>query len=218
MKKSCIIGLLAGLCGLANATTISGPTGGTYPLVGSSVLNGTYAYEWGNSLGSGVQLASAEIDITGTLVHSGLANGTGYLYVDLLNSSLTGVHRATDNDVLGDYWATQNQFKGANSGNLKSLGSLFFSAAGATVTWSFIMNGTSNAAALAALNSYLTANNGVFDIGLDPDCIFTISKLCFTYTTVTNHTSVPDTATTVLLLGTSLAGLELLRRKFALAK
>jgi hypothetical protein len=203
MKKICVVGLLAGICGLANATQINAPSS----LVGANVLDGNNAYEWGINLGSGAQVATAQIDFTGiTLNVSGNSQGTGILYYDLLKSSHTGVATATDGDAPGDYWATV--FSGAN---ITSLGSQFFTKVGTTLTWSVILNAS-------ILNSYLTANNGVFNIGIDPDCHFTVGGLDFQYTTTTKHNSTPDVAMTAFLLGASLLGLEVFRRKHALAK
>jgi len=213
MKKTCIIGLLAGVCGLANATTIDAPSS----IVSPNTLSGNNAYEWGINLGSGVQVATAEVYINATLNHSGNSAGTGKLWVDLLNSSNTGIHSPSDSDKTGDYWTTLSAYRGANSGNLKSLGSLYFAAVNVTKTLDFVMSATQNSSALADLNAYLTANNGVFDIGFDPDCTFTLNAMSFKYTTAPKVT-VPDTATTVLLLGAGLLGLEVLRRKFVPVK
>jgi len=201
MKRIWVIGFLAGVCGLTHATQI--PVNAPSSLIGTGTLNGTDAYEWGLSLGKGTQVTSAEIDFTGVkLTASGNSKGTGLLYTDLLKSSNTGLATAVDNDAAGDYWSTK--FSGAN---ITSLGSESFASVGTILTWKIILN----AAQLTALNSYLAANAGVFDIGLDPDCHYNVGGLCFKYTT-------PDAATTVLLLGASLLGLEVLRRRFVLAK
>lgn len=206
VKKICVIGFLAAICGLANATQIqinqiNAPTS----LIGTNALNGSDAYEWGLSLGKGTQVTSAEIDFTSIkLTASGNSAGTGLLWIDLLKSNHTGLATAVDNDALGDYWSTV--FSGAN---ITSFGSKSFASVGTSLTWSIILN----SAQLVALNSYLAANAGVFNIGLDPDCHYNVGGLDFKYTT-----SVPDAAMTVLLLGASLLGLEVLRRRFVLAK
>jgi len=76
------------------------------------------------------------------------------------------------------------------------------------------ITGTLTGTALADLN-YDLAHNGGFNIGFDPNCTYysNVTTMSFTYTK-----SVPDTAVTVLLLGASLLGLEIFRRKFAPAK
>jgi hypothetical protein len=149
-----------------------------------------------------------------TLTHSGNSAGNGYLYTDLLNLSTTGVSTSVDNDAAGDYFAGLSQFSGVNSSKLSSLGTAFFASVGTTLNLTYSLS----AAQLISLNAYLAA--GGLSIGIDPDCTYTVGGLSFTYTTGSGgipHTPVPDLATTAYLLGASLLGLEVLRRKFALA-
>ncbi|HZL78623.1 MAG TPA: VPDSG-CTERM sorting domain-containing protein [Candidatus Limnocylindrales bacterium] len=207
MKKLLWTVALVASCGLVHATPINAPSS----LIGTSVLDGNKAYEWGISIAvkPGQQVASAQIDFTNIKLTAANSSGHGYLYTDLLKSGNTGVHTFTDNDAAGDYFKTQ-----FTAANITSLGTKNFASVGTTLSWSYVLTGTQ----LAVLNTYLLAN-GVFDIGLDPDCHYTVGGLSFTYTLgPTPKTSVPDVATTAFLLGISLAGLELLRRKFALAK
>jgi len=204
MKKIWITGVALSLCGLTHATTVN--------VLSSATLVGTYAYTEGVpiSLAANQQIASAQIDWSNvTLTHSGNSQGTGMLYTDLINSSKTGLKSYTDNDSAGDYLATKF------SGNITSLGSKLFASVGTSLSWSYVLNG----AQLAALNSYLSNNNGVFNIGFDPDCYYTVGGLKFTYTatTVQPHNVVPDGATTALLLIAGLAGVEMFRRKLAVA-
>jgi hypothetical protein len=201
MKKIWVIGFLVGICSLANATQIqiNAPSG----LIGTNALNGSDAYEWGLSLGSGTKVTSAEIDFTSIeLTASGNSQGTGVLYCDLLKATQTGLASVSDGDAAGDYWSTV--FSGAN---ITKLSTNSFASVGTTLTWSIILNSSQ----LTALNSYLAANAGVFNIGIDPDCHFSVGGLDFKYTT-------PDVATTVFLLAASLLGLEMLRRRLVLAK
>ncbi len=206
MKKTCIIGLLAAICGITHATTIT-PT--SIP-----VMTYDKGYEWGINLGSGVQLASAWITLDATV-----ANTTdGYLFISLLDTApVSGITSTTGNTETGtDFWSSK--VTGNNSaGKPKyvSLASLKYGTSwgssdndGKTVTIPI------SGAALADLNSYLSTTPEGFNIGFDPDCQYTFTSLCFNYTTV----SVPDTAMTVLLLGASLVGLEMFRRKFVPAK
>src|ERR1035437_8247705 len=206
MKKTLLIAALVGICGLAQATTITAPSS----LVGSSVLNGNNAYSWGISIAvpTGQSVSSAQINFTGVTLTRSNSSGTGYLYTDLLNSKATGVATPTDYDACGDYWATK--FSGAN---ITALGTQFFAAVGTTLTWSYVLT----AAELTALNSYLTA--GTFNIGIDPDCHYTVGGLSFDYTLTpsTPHT-VPDNAATALLLVLGLASLEIFRRQFVTVK
>ena len=147
------------------------------------------------------------IDFSGVeLTASGNPQGTGIIYTDLLKSKTTGLTTVSDNDGSGDYWASK--FSGANITTLKSES---FASVGTTLKWSDVLT-TSQ---IAALNSYLTANSGVFDIGIDPDCHFSVGGLSFTYTLGSvPHNTVPDVATTAFLLVISLAGLEVFRRQF----
>jgi hypothetical protein len=208
MKKLLLLAAtLASASSLVHATTINATS-----LVGSDTLNGNLAYSWGIpiTVPSGQSVVSAEIDFTSISLTVANSTGTGYLYTDLLNSKSTGITAATDNDAPGDYWATQ--FSGKN---ITTLGTEFFSKVGATLTWSYILNPTQ----LAALNSYLTGNNGIFDIGIDPDCHYSVGGISFTYSlSSTNNHTVPDVATTAFLLVLGLAGLEVFRRQFVAAK
>jgi hypothetical protein len=212
MKKLLLLSTaIVGTTGLVQATTITAPSS----LIGSDTLQGVDAYSWGINIAvpSGQEVTSAQINFTSIdLTASGNSQGTGTIYTDLLNSKNTGLTTAYDGDAAGDYWATQ--FSGAN---ISSLGSKFFQSVGTTLTWSIVLNSTE----LDALNSYLTANNGVFNIGIDPDCHYNVGNITFSYNeggipTTFNH--VPDAATTAFLLVFGLAGLELFRRRVVVAK
>jgi len=198
MKKILIIAATLSICGLTHATTVN--------VLSSATLNGTYAYTdgIGITLTAGQSITAAEIDWNNvTMTTSGL----GELYTDLINSTTTGLKTYTDNDSAGDYLATKF------SGNMTSVGTANFTK-GIPLTFSYILNTTE----LAALNSYLTSGKGVFDIGFDPDCTFTVGSLSLIYTVGSQpHVSVPDGATTALLLIVGLAGMEIFRRKFAVA-
>jgi len=207
MKKSILFATVLGLCSLAQATTIVGTTvNAPSSLVGSDALAGENAYSWGIAITvpAGQQITSAEVDFNNITLSAANSSGTGYLYTDLLNSSKTGVTTASDGDAAGDYWATQ--FSGAN---ITTLGSQFFASVGTTLSWSYILNATQ----LAALNSYLTA--GIFNLGIDPDCHYTVGNISFTYT---EGSTVPDYSVTAYLLGLGLLAVELGRRKLAPAK
>ena len=211
MKKILSLAAIVGITGLVHATTINAPSS----LIGSWVLDGGNAYSWGVTipLTSGQTVTSAQIDFTSvTLVASGNAQGTGTLYTDLLNSKVTGVNgvtTATDGDAAGDYWATQ--FSGAN---IVGLGGKFFASVGTTLSWSYLLSSSQ----LTSLNTFLTANNGVFNIGIDPDCHWSVGNISFTYTlSSTNTQRVPDAAATAFLMLLGLAALEVCRRQFGVA-
>jgi hypothetical protein len=201
MKKISILAVLAAACSIASAVTINVPSS----LTGSDALAGQNAYSWGIpiTLAAGQSITTASISFSDVTLTVANASGKGYLYTDLLNSSATGVHTYSDGDASGDYFKTQY-----SSPNIVSLGTAYFSRVGKTLNWTY----TFDIAELAALNSFLAG--GIFDIGFDPDCHYTVGNICFNYTT----TSVPDTATTVYMLGLGLLALEASRRKFAAVK
>ena len=184
---------------MTHATTIN--------VLSSATLNGTYAYTdgVGITLTAGQSITTAEIDWTNVKLTS---SGTGKLYTDLINSTTTGLKSYTDNDSAGDYLTTK-----FSAGNITSVGTASF-LSGTALTFSYLLNTTE----LAALNSYLTSGKGVFNIGFDPDCTYTVGGLSFIYTVGGSQPhggSVPDGATTALLMIVGLAGVEMFRRKFA---
>ena len=203
MKKACFVAICLSLGNLAQAITINAPSS----LTGYEVLNGAYAYSWGVpiSLASGETIDSATIAFSSVTLNVANSSGTGYLYTDLLNLNTTGVASYSDGDAAGDYFTTV-----VPASKLTSLGTQFFPSINTTNSWNYVLN----ASQLAALNAYAT--NGLVDIGLDPDCHFSVGGISFTYTTLTSHNQqVPDGASTVLLLGATLMGLCLAHRKFA---
>jgi hypothetical protein len=195
---------LLGISGLVHATTINAPST-------LDSLEGVDAYSWGISIPvpAGETVASATIDFSGVqLTASGNSAGTGVLYTDLLNSQSPGVTTAFDNDAPGDYWSTQ--FSGKN---ITSVGSESFAKVGQTLSWSYDLNSSE----LAALNSYLAA--GTFNIGIDPDCHFSVGDISLTYTLESDHrVTVPDAAATAFLMVLGIAGLEVFRRQIIPAR
>ena len=197
MKNYLIIAVALSLCGLTHATTVN--------VLSSATLNGTYAYTdgIGISLTASQSITAAEIDWNNVKLTS---SGTGKLYTDLINSTTTGLKSYTDNDSAGDYLTTI-----FSAANITSMGTATF-VSGTALTFSYILNTTQ----LAALNSYLTSGGGVFNIGFDQDCTYTVGGLSFIYTVGSQKQgSVPDGGTTALLMIVGLAGVEMFRRKFA---
>lgn len=214
MKKLILIGITVGIASLAQATTVSTTTytvNAPSTIVGTGALNGANAYEWGIS---GISLAANQTISGATLQFTGLqlqisGNGNN-VWASLLNLNNTGLTTISDGDAVGDY------FNGGISSSLyKSLGSsITFNSNLTTPAQTWTIDFANITGALSVLNT--DAADGIFDIGIDPDCHFTDTGITFTYTVST--TSVPDTATTMLLLGTSMLGLEIFRRKFVPAK
>ncbi len=208
MKKIALVAGLIGVCGLAQATTINAPAS----LVGTSALSGNNAYAWNITtvvVPTGQQVDSATITFSNIKLTSANSSGIGYLYTDLLSlrSTSLAVSTYTDGDAAGDFFTAQPYFN-------SSLGTTIFSSVGTTLSWSFSLN----SAQLLTLNTYIAA--GGFSFGMDADCYYNVGALSFSYTTATTtvpHGGVPDAATTAYLLGASLLGLEVLRRKLASA-
>lgn len=209
MKKILLFATLVGITGSLQATTIvPGPAG----LIGANTLLGGTAYSWGISIPvpSGQEVTSAEVDFTSVSLNIGDANGTGTMFVDMLNSKKTGLTEVSEGSGISDYWATQ--FSGAN---IAHLGTETFSHVGQTLSWSYVFTSSE----LTALNNYLTDNSGIFNIGIDPDCHYSVGGLQFQYTLGgTTHNNVPDVAATALLLVLGLAGLEVFRRQMVAGK
>jgi hypothetical protein len=206
MKKLLLLGTFVGITGLVHATTINAPAS----LTGFEVLNGNNAYSWGISIAvpTGEQVVSAEVDFTSVTLNIANSTGTGFLYTDLLESSHTGVGTFADADAPGDYWL------GHPGAGLTSLKTVTFPNVGSTQTWSDVLTSTQ----LTALNAYLTANSGTFDIGIDPDCHYSVGNISFTYTFGSGPHTVPDVGATAFLLVVGLLGLEVFRRRFVVAK
>ena len=186
-------------------TTINAPTS----LTGYEVLSGENAYSWGVPIGltAGQTVSSATISFSSVTLNVANSSGVGYLYADLLNLNSAGVTPYYDGDAPGDYFAAA-----VPAANLTSLGTQVFGSVGTTASWSYVLNDGQ----LAVLNSYAT--NGLVDIGLDPDCHFSVGGISFSYNTTTttpHNQQVPDVANTALLLGVSLTGLGFIRRKLA---
>lgn len=211
MKKLFLLGALIGINGLVYGTQIQD----TFPNSGADALSGTDAYEWGISVSptSGQTVTSATINFSDiVLTASGNNNGTGAIFTDLLNAGVTGLTTVSEGDTSYDYWTTK--FSGAN---ITQVGTTDF-----TLNVQTNFSYTLTTSQLNALNNYVTANNGVFDIGLDPNCHYSVGSITFDY--VLGNTSkggqepVPDGAETALLLLAGLAGLEGFRRRLALAQ
>lgn len=209
MKKLLLLGNIIAVTGLVHATTINAPSS----LVGSGELNGQDAYSWGISIPvpAGDEVVSAQINFTDITLSEADPNGTGILYVDLLNSKNTGVKVVSEGaggNTTYDYWTTVFA-----SANMTSLKPEKFTSVGTMESWSDVLTPSE----LSNLNTYLTDNGGVFDIGLDPNCSYMMGKISFTYTLGGEPHTVPDVATTAFLLAFGLAGSEVFRRRMVCA-
>ena len=195
MKTLLLIGLTCGITSLASAISINVSTPGT--------LSGYYAYSLGVQLDvpENQHLDSLTISFNRVQLTSA---PKGYLYVDLLDSNRSGTSAYWDGDRSGDYFAST-----LSAGKGIALGVQQFPNWYQTLSWSYELS----ADQLAALNTY--AADGIFNIGLDPDCYFkTFNGSCtITYTCTDNGKRVPDGGLTAVLLGMSLLGLLAIRRR-----
>jgi hypothetical protein len=227
MKKNCIVGLLVGVYGIAQATNISAPI----TSLGTQYVGGSYqhsmvyndAYEWGINASSfsGVTDFST-INSVSITVNATLYNTTsGTLFISLLGSSpVTGLQTVTtpaNTETGSDYWSANH-----GSASYVSLTGLPYGSAngngndsGASVTY------TLNSAQLSSLQADLKSYSG-FNVGFDPDCTYAMSSSYLSYTTAASKPNgsgrVPDATATAFLMVLSLLSVECCRRKFAFSK
>jgi len=212
MKKIFLVGLLFGTFNFAHATSIGAPSG----LIGTGALNGNYAYLWSVPLSAPQNITAASITFTGikeTLPGNGNSISVDFgTFVGIGTVPTPGNYSGTsisDGDAAGDAFQAN-----VNSGKAVHLGTELFPSLNVAHTWTYVFS----AAQLITLNTYIAAGNWGFEI--DPDCHFDVPAggIRFDYTsqTITNNTSVPDSGTTLVMLGAGLLGLAALRRKLCI--
>lgn len=204
MNKILSIAAIISINGLLHATsvTVTAPAS-------LDTLSGSDAYAWGFSIGAGQTIASATISWSDVVYTVAGSTTQGQIFTDLLKLGTTGVTTEYPGELTSDYWAS-------TSTPYTSVGTMTFSSPGnpSSLSPSYVLTG----AEITALNSYLAAENGVINIGISPNCHYTDNGLTFTYTLASGNNTVPDGATTALLLGLGLAGLEIFRRQQIAAK
>lgn len=205
MKKIFSIAAIVSINALVHATAITV----TAPSSQLGTLHGTDAYSWGFSIGAGQTVTSASINWNNVQY---IAQGNtlqGQIFTDLLKLSTIGVTTIPIQEPTSDYWA-------GTSTPYTSIGTMTFTSPGHpnSLSPSYVLTG----AQLTALNLYLSADNGVINIGISPNCTYTDGGLTFVYTLASGNGSVPDGATTAMLLGLGLAGLAIFRRQLVAAK
>jgi hypothetical protein len=211
MKKFLLIGITSfGIATFAQATDITLVSGGS--------IDGVNAYQYlinSISLSPGETIDSASLVFTDiTLTSTDAKDTISADLINLQNSSTT----FNDNDHSGDYFANKYGSPAINLGtqnfaapvlHYKSTYPHYYYTYD-TESWSFDITDT----ALVNLNADVLA--GGFDIGIDPDCHYTVGSIVFSYTTSTPQIhNAPDTGMTAGLLGMSFLGLLAFRRKLS---
>jgi hypothetical protein len=221
MKKVFLIGALLGILNFAQAIPV-GPGSYTFnapaDMLGNNALVGTYAYLWdvgSITLAAGDQITSAQISFTGV---EETASGSGNdISVDMgiITNGMAGLSGNpppagkdsvfTDNDAQGDAF-TNNITKGI----AVRLGTQLFPQLNAFTNFSY----TFTTSELNDLTNYM---NGLWGFEIDPDCHFTVSNICFTYTVApTNKVlKAPEAPATAGLLGLVLLVMFIVHRRFA---
>jgi hypothetical protein len=204
MKKICITGIMAAICGIVHAASIS-PTS-----IPTMVY--TSGYEWGiskSTLGNVSSLSSFSITINTTV---GTSTTSSSLYIDLIGATAVAANGFTatggNSESGSDFWQTSPN----NTAFQIQLGAPNYGVDASNPQDNLNYTTITFAVGSTALNdlNYDLANYGGFNIAFDPNCTYTTSSLRFNY-------SVPDTAATAVLLGMSFLGLMVFRRKFALS-
>jgi hypothetical protein len=210
MKKLFLTGVLFGIVNFAQATPYTFTT--TSSII--ETMSGESYYNWGinsglsslqSDLSSGQQILSATLtydNIQFTVAGPNLG-GAGWLYTQLLGTSASsGITTHTDNDATTDAF-------GASGIQINK--DVFAKTGGPAVN----LLETFASGAITLLTTDI--KNGFIDIGIDPDCVYKDTGIVLTINTgsTTNHTSVPDAASTAMLLGASLSCIGLLRRKLS---
>jgi hypothetical protein len=215
MKK---IFLTLGLCGILD---FAQATPYTFTTTGLTTMSGESYYTWGITTQSSVlsQLQTAlnggQTLLDATLTFNNLKfttagpylNGGGQIWSVLLGSTFnskninSGITTYTDNDLPSNAFGTSGQLINKDT----------FSK---TFSTAITLSDAFTSADLTLLAQDILA--GFINLGIDPDCVFTdssISLVIDTQPAITNKTSVPDGASTAVLLGAALSGIALLRRK-----
>ena len=174
---------------------------------GMGTIDGLYYYEWGLSwnLPSGQSIVDATLTYSSIYLTTADANPPAKLYSTLLNSAPKGVTSYYDGD-------NNVQNPGPGPG-VFLLGTAPFGGVGSGYS-SLQYDFANITGALSALNADIA--DGVFGIGIDPDCYYSVGGIKLTITTSDQppgNTRVPDAASTAMLLGAALTGIGLLRRK-----
>ncbi len=204
MKKLILIGITVGIASLAQANTIAITSSSTTIHGGTAYIDQktfTHVILAQNQQITSAYLTFSSMQMTGQGVYD-------TVYYDLIN----GKNGTTTISTGGEYnydWLQSNPSK--YSGSLDQIGSQYFSQLNQTLN--NVQSPYFSTQALSDLTTDLA--NGFIDIGLDPNCTYSIGSITLNYTITQSNTPVPDQAMTVSLLGMSFLGLLAFRRKLA---
>jgi len=208
MKKILLtVGIGLGILNFARAIDITLVSGGS--------ISGANAYEYRINLTPGTQIATASLTFNTITLTSG---GTDISY-DLINRS-DATQAIYDGDVSGDYFQSHSPYSSSTVAlGVRTFISPHYAWVGGhytlvydTESWTYTFS------AIALANLQADALNGLFDIGIDPDCIYNVGSIVFSYTTSSvTHNTVPEVPATAGLLGISVMGLFAARRRFCRA-
>ncbi len=223
MRKLYFAGALFGVLNFAQAdpiSTVNAPSS----LIGKNALNAKYAYLWSVPVAAqdiaNSTITSATITFTGVAKKGGKGNDINVDVGSFMDMSVgqSGVPTAGGLGKIKDKDVTSDAFDANVTANKAvNLGTQLFPTKKTLQTWSYTFTGTQ----LDALASYIAAGNWGFEI--DPDGKFSVGGVSFSYTTEINGNTptgivatVPDTMSTLGLLGASFLGLVVFRRRLCL--
>lgn len=174
-------------------------------------LDHNYFYTWGLNLAlpQGEKITSATLSFTKIWDWK---VETDALFIHLLDTAPLGVNTWTDNEGGGDFFISPS-FKSLGIAETK-IGQ-WSDPYGGTASKAQNVTFTFSLAQLTALQGYISnatpSGWAQFAFGFDPDCHYYNSGVQFTITTT--KLSVPETGSTMLLMGVALGSLVLIRRR-----
>ena len=207
------LGVFVASLNFAQATTINAPSG----LIGTGALNGNYAYLWtvasGNLASSGQTVNSVTVtfnNIVETITGSGndITIDVGSFVNMAVDKSYVPAVGSYSGNAISDGDATGDAFQAnITAGDAVRLGMMSFSSTYVSQNLSVTLTGSE----LSALQGYMNA--GAWGLEIDPDCHFNVGSISLSYTTTGTNLGVPDSASTLGLLGFCFAGLFFFRRQ-----
>lgn len=170
------------------------------------------AVKWGisYSIPSGQTITSATLTITNI---NNWAIETDALFIHLLNENINGVSFLNDNTAgLSDYFGNSDSATNKKLTTFTDDNETYRYGRWQNPSETFTYTFTSTQ--LDWLNAF--AADGKFALGFDPDCHYFNDGVSLVITTgSSNGLTVPDTGSSVILMGASLIGLAALRRRCA---